>query len=133
MSQSDVLAQVISVLDESLPDVTVGDTLPPTTEMDKRLPCVVVDLLPGSTRSTAWGGVEFPVLEDEVVLDVEVFAASRGRAFPVAEQVRRVLYQVPHVAECDVTTVDCPVLASREDLNPRVKVLGAEAVLTTHA
>lgn len=133
MSESDVLKQTIRVISESFPGMWVADHLPPDKSMAGNLPCIVVDLLPGVTRSTAWGGDDFPVRLDEVTLDVEVFAESRGKAVPISEQVRLVLYQLPHIDDVDVTSVDCPVLVTREDLNPRVKVLGAEATLVKHS
>lgn len=133
MSEADVLKQTIDVLAEALPGIWVADHLPPTEDLDDNLPCVVVDLLPGAARSTAWGSDDFPVRLDDVVLDCEVFAQSRGQAFPLAERVRLVLYQLPHIASTDVTSVDCGIFTSREDLNPRVKVLGAEAELVKHS
>lgn len=130
MSEPDVLKETISVVAEAFPELWVADHLPPTTEMDAQLPCIVLDVLPGETRQTAWNGDDFPVLLDEVALDVEVFARSRGQAVPVAQKLRQVLYQLPYIAEVSVASVDCPELVTREDLNPRVKVLGAEAELT---
>ena len=129
MTDTDVLKQTIDVVAEAFPEMWVADHLPPTTEMDAKLPCIVIDVLPGQTRETAWNGDDFPVILDEVVLDAEVFAQSRGQAVPVAQKLRQVLYQLPHIATTDVAKVDCPELVTREDLNPRVKVLGAEAEL----
>ncbi|MDN6707078.1 hypothetical protein [Corynebacterium glyciniphilum] len=133
MTEIDVLKVAITTLSEALPDVWVADHLPPTMEMDSNLPCVVLDTLPGAVREAAWGGDGFPVRLDENVLDVEVFAQSRGKAQPIAETVRLVLYQLPHIAGTGIVSVECPYLATREDLNPRVKVLGAEAVLVKHS
>ncbi|MGN0097225.1 MAG: hypothetical protein ACI38U_14325 [Corynebacterium sp.] len=133
MNDTDILLQTINVLSEALPGTWVADQLPPAKDMDDNLPCVIVDILPGATKSTAWGGDGFPVRLDEVGLDIEVFAQSRGQATPLAEKVRALLYQLPHIAGTDVTAVDCPVFATREDLNPRVKVLGAEASLDKHS
>lgn len=133
MQVPDMLKFVIDFLGESMPDVWVADALPPDEELADALPCVVVDMLPGEELQHSWGGDSFPVRLDGVALDVEVFAVSRGRAVPVADRVRALLHQLPHIAGSRVTSVACPTFGSREDLNPRVKVLGGVCELTLHS
>lgn len=132
MKLPDSLAFAISTLAEALPDVWVGDQLPPDEELDARLPCVVVDILPGEEIRTAWGGDGFPVRLDRVPLDIEVFGSSRGQIMPVADQVRLLMHQLPHLEGSRVVSVECPAFGSREDLSPRVKVLGVIADLAVH-
>ncbi|AZA08699.1 hypothetical protein [Corynebacterium pseudopelargi] len=129
----DMLKFVIDFLGEAMPDVWVADALPPDAELADALPCVVVDMLPGEELKHSWGGEGFPVRLDGVALDVEVFAASRGRAVPVADQLRALMHQLPHIAGSQVVSVSCPAFGSREDLNPRVKVLGGVVDLATHS
>ena len=128
----DVLAKVIEVLHDAMPGVTIGDVLPEEHELDQALPCVVLDVLPGEEKSAAWGGEVFPVRLDVVPIDVEVFAKSRAQAAPVARQLRMFMHQLPHIAGTEVTSVVAPEFGTREDLNPRVKVLGVIAELTLH-
>ncbi|WP_151530530.1 MULTISPECIES: hypothetical protein [Corynebacterium] len=128
----DVLRLVIEFLAEALPQYWVADALPPDVELVENLPCVIVDLLPGTELRTSWGGADFPVRVDGAAIDIEVFAASRGQATPVAEQVRLLMHQLPYMDGSGVTSVECPMFGTREDLNPRVKVLGGVAELTLH-
>lgn len=130
VSPSDVLRDVITMLNDSL-DVVVGDSLPEGAALGENMPVVVVDILPSETAKTAFGGHGFPVMSDTVPVDVEVFAPSRAQAYDIAVMIRPLLYQLPHLAENDVVGVDCPQFATREDLSPKVKVLGAIADLTT--
>lgn len=129
----DVLMQVIGIVSEQMPGVTVGDALPPLDDLDAMLPCVTIDVLPGEQRAVAWGGEDFPVRLDGVPLDVEVFAPSRAQAMQVAKRLRLVLHQLPHIAGTDVTDVDCPAFGSREDLNPNVRAVGIICDLTLHS
>ena len=115
-----------------MPDVVIGDVLPEERELAAALPCVVLDVLPGEEPSVAWGGDSFPVRLDKVPIDVEVFAQSRAQAAPVARRLRMLMHQLPHIAGTGVTSVTCPEFGTREDLNPRVKVLGVITDLTLH-
>ncbi|WKD60920.1 hypothetical protein CCICO_04415 [Corynebacterium ciconiae DSM 44920] len=128
----DVLRTVIEFLSGALPDYWVGDSLPPGQELAASLPCVIVDLLPGTELRVSWGGADFPVRVDGAAIDIEVFAASRGQATPVAEQVRLLMHQLPFVEGSRIVSVECPSFGTREDLNPRVKVLGGVAELALH-
>ena len=128
----DVLSKVIEILQEAMPDVVIGDVLPEERELAAALPCVVLDVLPGQEPSVAWGGDSFPVRLDKVPIDVEVFAQSRAQAAPVARRLRMLMHQLPHIAGTAVTSVTCPEFGTREDLNPRVKVLGVITDLTLH-
>lgn len=132
MSEVDVLAEVIRLVGEMVPGVTVGDSVPPAAELPSRMPCVVIDLLPGDELDVSWGGNGFPVRREVVSLDVEVLAPSRAAATPVADRVRLALHQLPHLAETGVTSVDCPRMSTREDLNPHVRVLGTVCDLALH-
>lgn len=129
----DVLAVVIQEVGGMLPGVRVADQLPEDKDLVGALPCVVIDLLPGDELDVAWGGTGFPVRRDLVSLDVEVFAPSRAAGTPVADRVRRALHQLPHLAGTGVTSVDCPRMSTREDLNPRVRVLGTVCDIAMHA
>lgn len=131
MNDSDILAVVIREVKGMLPGVWVADHLPEGEEMITHLPCVVIDLLPGSEAQVSWGGMQ-PVRLDHIALDVEVFGRSRGDATPVADRVRAALHQLPHLADTGVTSVDCPRMSTREDLNPHVKALGVTVDLVMH-
>lgn len=133
MNEVDILATVIRSVSEMVPGTPVGDSLPPTGELDKSMPCVVIDLLPGDELSVSWGGAGFPVRRDLIALDVEIFAPSRAAATPVADRVRMALHQLPHLSETGVTSVDCPRMSTREDLSPQVRVLGAVCDIVVHA
>lgn len=125
----DILSVVIREVGGMLPGVRVADQLPGDKDLVGKLPCVVIDLLPGDELDVAW----FPVRRDLVSLDVEVFAPSRAAGTPVADRVRRALHQLPYLAGTGVTSVDCPRLSTREDLNTRVRVLGTVCDLAMHA
>lgn len=128
----DVLRAAIEVLDDGLPDVWVADALPPDNELADALPCIVVDILPGEEIRHSWGGDGFPVRLDAAALDIEVFAPSRAQAMPVAERARLLMHQLPYIDGTGVTSVQCPGFGSREDVNPRVKVLGTVCDITMH-
>lgn len=130
-STLDVLSVVIREVGAMLPGVRVADQLPEDKDLVGQLPCVVIDLLPGG-EEVAWGGSGFPVVRDLIALDVEVFAPSRAAGTPVADRLRRALHQLPHLAGTGVTSVECPRLSTREDLNPRVRVLGTVVDLSMH-
>lgn len=131
MADLHVVFQVIGVLQECLPDCTVSDSLPEGKLLTESLPVVQVDLLAGEEKHTAFGGEGFPVVLDGIGLDVEVFATSRLQGMEVGERVRRVLHQLPHLAECPVTAVSVPDFSTREDLNPQVRVVGTVVDLDT--
>lgn len=133
MSDVDVLRTVIKAVGEMLPGVRVGERLPDEKDLIGAKPCVVIDLLPGDELSVSWGGSGMPAMRDLVSLDVEVFAPSRAAAVPVADRVRAALHQLPYLAGTGVTSVECPRLSTREDLNPRVRVLGVVCDLVLHA
>ena len=120
----DALRFVITVLRSCLPDVHVGDHLPPADRLV--LPAVRVDLLPGG-EIHPWGG-SGPV-QDRVALDIDVFAASRAQATPVAQTVRQVLHSLPTIADSPVRVVDARPFSTRPDLNPNVRRLGADVDL----
>lgn len=131
MRQPDILATVIAEVASMLPGVWVADHLPEGESMLDQLPCVVIDLLPGSEAARSWGGLD-SVRLDHIALDVEVFARSRGDATPVGDRVRQALYQLPHLEHTGVTSVDFPRMSTREDLNPRVKAIGSTVDLVMH-
>ncbi|AIT60165.1 hypothetical protein [Corynebacterium doosanense] len=133
MSDVDVLKTIIERVSQMVPDMWVADVLPPADRLEKELPCVVIDLLPGAEEATSWGGQGFPVRLDRVGLDIEVVARSRAAATPVAAKVRQALHQLPHLAGTGVTQVDCPAFTTREDINLHVRVLGVVADVTLHA
>lgn len=134
MKYIDILDAAIQLVVSALPSVEfrgrvlpvqVSDSLPPVDDLMPALPCIVIDVLPGDPGEASWGGVGMPVRLDLVTLDVEVFAESRAVASVVSDKLRRVLHQLPHLADSGATSVDCPMFATREDLNPHVRVLGA--------
>lgn len=67
---------------------------------------MVIDLLPGE-ETVPWGG-RGTVIFDHMNLDVDVFAASRADAVPIANKVREVLHSLITVGESPVVSVDCP-------------------------
>lgn len=134
MKYIDILDAAIQLVVTALPSVEfrgrvlpvqVSDSLPPVDDLMPALPCVVIDVLPGDPGEASWGGVGMPVRLDLVTLDVEVFAESRAVASVVSDKLRRVLHQLPYLADSGATSVDCPMFSTREDLNPHVRVLGA--------
>lgn len=133
MSDVDVLMKVIQVVADQMPGVVVGDALPPLDELEQQLPCVVIDILPGEEKAVAWGGDGFPVRLDGIALDIEVLARSRVQAMPVANRLRQVLHQLPHIAGTDVVSVECPHFGAREDVNLNVRAMGVICDLTLHA
>ena len=132
MNEADILAIVIETVGEMLPDIRVADTLPVDLDVIGSMPCVVIDLMPGDELSVSWGGDGIPSRRDLVTIDVEVFAPSRAAAAPIADKLRLVLHQLPHIAGTGVTSVDCPRFSTREDMNPRVRVLGVVCDLAVH-
>lgn len=132
-STVDVLSLVIREVGSMLPGVRVADHLPEDKDLVGALPCVVIDLLPGDELSVSWGGDAFPVRRDLVSLDVEVFAPSRAAGTPISDRLRLALHQLPHLAGTGITAVDCPRMSTREDLNPRVRVLGTVCDLVLHS
>lgn len=123
---SDTLRMVIEMLSSTLPDATVADRMPPPGELDQQLPYVMVDLLPGE-EVVAWGG-HGPV-RDFVVLDIDVFAASRALAHPTGVLIRQLMHNLPNYAGANVTYVDCPGFSTRPDYNPHIRRLGVTVTL----
>lgn len=130
LDEVDVLKVAIDAVREVVGDGTwVADRLPDADRLTDNLPAVVIDLLPGG-ETTPWGGRDSPSLLDAVPLDVEVLARSRAEATKVGVVVRQALHQLPYLEGSGVKYVDCPRLATREEINPYVKVLGVVADLT---
>lgn len=130
MNDADILRVVIDSVKQVVGEsVWVADRLPPDRELAKRLPCVVIDLLPGGELAP-WGGDSGWPIQQMISLDVDVYGRSRMEATPLGETVRAVLHQLPFQVENDVTSVDCPRFSTREDMNPHVKVIGVVADLT---
>lgn len=128
MNDADILMQVIESVQQVLgDDVWVADRLPPDRELAKNLPCVVIDLLPGG-EVMPWQG-EFAI-QQMIALDVDVVGRSRLEATPIGDAVRAALHQLPFQVENSITSVDCPRMATREDMNPHVKRIGVVADLT---
>lgn len=121
----DALATVIQVLQSCLPGMWIADVLPPHKEMQKHLPAVRIDLLPGD-ETVPWGGPGGSV-RDRFTLDVDVIAGSRAEATPVAGQVRDLLHALPTMPGTGITFVDCPPMSTRPDINPHVRRLGVDA------
>ena len=126
MSDADVLRLVIESVGDVVAPVWVADRLPPNRELDKNLPCVVIDLLPGS-EVMPWGGTPDSPIQQTVALDVMVYGRSRGEATPLGDRVRAALHQLPFQEGNGVVGVDCPRLSTREDMNPNVKAIGVVA------
>ena len=130
LAEVDVLKMALDAVREVLGEGTwVADRLPDADRLSDNLPAVVIDLLPGE-ETTPWGGDDGSSVLDIVPLDVEVIAPSRAEATKVAVMVRRALHQLPYLEGTGVKQVDCPRLATREEINPYVKVLGVVADLT---
>ncbi|MEH0147459.1 hypothetical protein V6D40_07280 [Corynebacterium sp. Q4381] len=129
LQEVDILKIALDAVREVLPDgAWVADRLPEADRLTESLPAVVIDLLPGE-ETVPWGGRDSPSLLDAVPLDVEVFAPSRAEATKIGVKVRQALHQLPYIEGTGVKHVDCPRLATREELNPYVKVLGVVADL----
>lgn len=130
MNDVDILKVAIDGVKQVVgPTVWVADRLPPDIELAKRLPCVVIDLLPGG-EVAPWGGDTGWPIQQLIALDIDVFGRSRMESTPLGEQVRAALHQLPFQAENPVTSVDCPRFSTREDMNPHVKVIGVVCDLT---
>lgn len=123
---NDVLKYTIDALHLAMPDVWVGDQLPAADEMQKNLPVVMVDLLPGE-ELWAWGG-KTPV-RDFIELDLDVFSHNRASATTTAMVVRDVIHGLPFMAESPVVQVECPGFTTRTDFNPRIRRIGTVARL----
>lgn len=123
----DALRVIISTLKSCIPGVWIADVLPENRDLLDNLPAVRVDLLPGE-EVVGFGGPLSPV-RDEVALDIDVIAASRAAAVPVADRVRQVLHALPTMPGAGVTFVDCPYMSTRPDLNPHARRLGVDAVV----
>ncbi|GAA4809616.1 MULTISPECIES: hypothetical protein [Tomitella] len=132
MGDRDLLAFVIDLLTDCLPDAVVADRLPPLQQLEDALPVVLVDEPPGEDPIVPWGGVA-PII-DNSAFDVEVFAPSLAATKPLTRIIRDVMFSLPQVAASPVTRVSMPSgWATRPDFNPRVRRVGAEFSLDAHA
>lgn len=121
----DALATIITVLQSCMPGVWIADVFPEYKGMPANLPAVRIDLLPGG-ETVPWGGPGGSVRE-VVMLDIDVIAASRAAATPVASDVRDLLHALPTMPGTGVTFVECPPMSTRPDVNPNVRRLGVDA------
>lgn len=120
----DTLAFVVTILRSCVPDVWIADVLPPPEQFE--LPAVRVDLLAGD-EVHPWG--DGGPIQDRVTLDIDVFAASRAEATPVATRIRQALHSLPTIAGSPVRVVDAGPFSTRPDLNPNIRRLGADVDL----
>lgn len=124
----DILRFTLGIVGSTLPDVWVADRPPEPHEFADQLPCVVIDLLPGE-ETVPWGG-HGKVIFDHMNFDIDVFAASRADAVPIANKVREVIHSLITVGDSPVVSVDCPGFTTRPDYNPHIRRLGVTASLS---
>lgn len=89
----DTLKNIIDALNAALPLAYVGDELPPSTALERRLPIVLVQDVPGGADDIPWQAATGP-LTDIFSADFYVLASNRRDSRELAARVRGIIWSL---------------------------------------
>lgn len=128
-SEARIIGEVLDALADHITGAWIGEELPPHDELERNLPAILVEDVPGHTDAQPWGAG--PLIH-AVAVDIEVYGRSFDAVRTIGTAVERIIHHLVVEPGSSVSRViQETTFHKRPDWNPRVKRVGAEFELRT--